>query len=351
MKSIKDLIYFDLEKAKSLISQLNGGLTSEISRAFEDESEISSGVGFDIKVIKANVGGKGREKSVRTEKSELYHELLNEIEKQLTKNNLLSNINQSFSDWKGSFNSFMDEIPNMSYIKASGWAIFEDSERFKTILSNFNDVQRLIFKSQLDASPELKTLKKQISELKKTVSQNPDRNIKSKELSQIKSLEKKVDFVLESHTQINLVDEDFINGVKTFLNTFTPSRLNFRLLPLEPFNDFQILSNLKENYIIDGDFKSIIYTYGTRPNIKLTIVGIITSAPRRIDERTDPNDEFLSQSEGELDETQAFDKAFRNMYTTFEIFEKLFYVPSFPKIAISPIAIYREVLLSHTGAV
>ena len=216
MKSIKDLIYFDLEKAKSLISQLNGGLISEISRAFEDEREMSSGVGFDIKVIKANVGDRGKEKSVRTEKSALYHELLNEIEKQLTKNNLLSNINQSFDEWEGSFDSFMDEIPNMSYIKASGWAMFEDSERFKTILSNFNDVQRLIFRSQLDTSPELKTLKKQISELKKTVSQNPDRNIKSKELIQIKSLEKKVDFILENNTHMSLVDEDFINGVKTF---------------------------------------------------------------------------------------------------------------------------------------
>jgi len=44
MKSIKDLIYFDISKAKSLISQLNDGLISEISRAVEDESEDSSGL-------------------------------------------------------------------------------------------------------------------------------------------------------------------------------------------------------------------------------------------------------------------------------------------------------------------
>jgi hypothetical protein len=342
-KSIKDLIYFDLEKAKSLISQLNGGLISEISRAFEDESESSTGAGFDFKVISANIGGKGREKSIRTEKSELYHELLNEIEKQLSENVLLSNINQSFESWKGSFNTFMDEVPKMSYIKAKGWAIFEDSERFKFILSNFNDVQRVIFKSKLNSSTELKALRKQITDLKKLANQNPDRSIKLKELSQIKSLEKKVDSFLESNTDANFIDEDFIDGVKTFLNTFTPGRLNLRISPLEPFNEFQILANIKEKYIIDGDFKSIIYTYGTRPNVKLTVLGIITSAPRQIDERIDPNDEFLSISDEKMNESQAFDKAFRNMYLTFENFEKLFYVPAFPKISISPIAIYREV--------
>ena len=37
MKTIKDFIYFDYEKAKSLQSQLGGGLLNEITRAFENE--------------------------------------------------------------------------------------------------------------------------------------------------------------------------------------------------------------------------------------------------------------------------------------------------------------------------
>lgn len=160
MKSIKDLIYFDLEKARSLISQLKGGLISEISRAFEDENEISSGVGFDIKVVKGNIGGKEKEKVVKTEKVELYHELLNEIEHQLSSHNSLSNINKLFKEWKGSFNDFMDYIPNINYVKAEGWGTFEDFERFKRIFSNFNEVQRLIFNSQIENNPEVQNFKK-----------------------------------------------------------------------------------------------------------------------------------------------------------------------------------------------
>ncbi|MBO3269587.1 DUF6414 family protein [Hymenobacter defluvii] len=348
MKSIKDLIYFDLEKAKSLISQLSGGLISEISRAFEDENEVSSGIGIDIKLVKANVGGRGKERLVKTEKSELYHELLNEIEKQLLNNSLLTNINNSFDLWQGSYNGFMGEIHNMNYIKASGWGIFEDFERFKHILSNYNEVQRLIYKAQLDNSPELLSLRKQLSDARKLAHQKDDRNVKSRDLAQIRAFEKKIDSLLENNTGISFIDEDFISGVKTFLNTFTPKRLNFRLLPLDNFNEFQILANLKDKYIIDGDFESIIYTYGTRPNVKLTVVGIITSAPRQQDVRVDPNDEFLIYSSDDLSDVQGFDKAFRNMFSTFENFEKLFYVPAYPKIAISPIAIYREVILGSS---
>lgn len=62
---LKDLIYFDLEKARSIISQLKGGLISEISRAFEDESEINTGIGFDLKLISGKVGSSGKEKNYK----------------------------------------------------------------------------------------------------------------------------------------------------------------------------------------------------------------------------------------------------------------------------------------------
>ncbi len=42
MSSIKDLIYFDYDKAKSLNSQLNGGIVSELTRAIEEETGLST---------------------------------------------------------------------------------------------------------------------------------------------------------------------------------------------------------------------------------------------------------------------------------------------------------------------
>ena len=45
----------------------------------------------------------------------------------------------------------------------------------------------------------------------------------------------------------------------------------------------------------------------------------------------------------ELTAEQTFDKAFRNVFTSFEAFEKFFFVPTYPKITVTPIAIYREI--------
>lgn len=345
MKSIKDLIYFDVEKARSIISQLNGGLISEISRAFEDETELNSGLGFNVKIIKGNVGGKDKERQLRTEKIEIYHELLNQIEDELSKNKLLTDLNKEFESFGGSFNQFMDITSSFNYIKACGWSQFEDFERFKTIFSNFNEIQRLIFSSILSEDPTIKTCQKQIKDARKKI-ESLDRDRKAKELSRLKALEKELDSILQDRTDMYTLDEEFIRRMKIFLDTFSPNRLNFRLTPLESFNHFQILANLKDKYLVDSNFESIIYTYGTRPNIKLSILGIITSCPRLCDNRVNPNDEFLSYTDSELNDTQGFDKAFRNVFSSFEEFEKFFFVPSFPKLAISPIAIYREVLIA-----
>ncbi|MFT6856183.1 MAG: hypothetical protein ACJA0X_002160 [Cyclobacteriaceae bacterium] len=343
MKSIKDLIYFDIEKAKSLISQLNDGLISEISRAVEDESEDSAGLGFNLKIIKGDIGGKNREKVIKTEKISLYHEMLNSIESDLEEFDLLTSLNNAFENFEGSFNDFMEEIPNFNYIKSTGWGNFEDFERFKRIFSNFNDIQRLIFESQLLENPEVVVLKNQLSDARKTANQNKDRNAKSKELSKIKSMENNLDNLLKSKTDIHLFDDAWIEKVKTFLDTFSPNRLNFRLLPFDEFGDFQILSNLKAKYMLDGDFENTIFTYGSRPNVKLTVLGIITSCPRQEDVRVHPSDEYLAMSDDELSDKGSFDKAFRRVFDSFEEFEKFFFVPNYPKIAISPIAIYREV--------
>jgi hypothetical protein len=343
MSSIKDLIYFDLEKARSLISQLKGGLISEISRAFEDESEINSGISFDLKLISGKTGGSEREKAVKTEKIEIYHELLNEIEAQLVEKSYLTNINKEFEERKDSFNDFIESIPSMTYVKACGWSQFEDFHRFKRILTNFNDVQRLIFESQVLNNPEVVKVKEQLEEAKRGLNQIKDKNEKSKKEQKLKTIEKSLDKALTTNTDITLLDESFIEKVKIFLDTFSPNRLNFRVLPLDSFNEFQILSNLKEKYIIDGDFESIIYTYGSRPNIKLTIFGVITSCPPKEDNRVDPNDEFIIYNDDELSAEQTFDKAFRKVFTSFEAFEKFFFVPTHPKIAVTPIAIYREI--------
>lgn len=342
MNSIKDLIYFDYDKAKSLNSQLNGGIVNELTRAIEEENETGSQFGIDIKVIKGHFGEKEKGKTFKTEKIELYHELLNDIEKSLFEKKILTDINNAFEYENSSFNDFMKKVPNFTYVKSTGWSAFEDFDRFKRIMNNFNEIQRLIFASVLQTNSNLSLLKEQIIDLKKEIKLSPKSN-KSQEFKKLQAIEKNFDKIIEKEVGTIFLDQIFIERLESFLNTFSPKRLNFRLAPFDLYNNFQILANLKSEYLVNGDFENVIFTYGSRPNIKLSIMGIVTSCPMKQDSRVNLNDEFIGFEEDELQNEERFEKALRSVFSSFEAFEKFFFVPSFPKISVSPIAIYREV--------
>jgi hypothetical protein len=216
MSSIKDLIYFDYDKAKSLSSQLNGGIINEITRAIEEEGGINSDIGFDIKILKGNIGASDKEKNIRTERIELYHELLNEVENQLSEKKLLKNLNHSLRDDGKSFNDFLENVPNYTFVKANGWSSFEDFEWFKTIMTNFNEIQRLIYVSGIENNPEIVKQKQEINELKRGLKKANNQ----KELARLKAIEKQFDKTIQEHTEANLLDETFVERVKTFLDTF-----------------------------------------------------------------------------------------------------------------------------------
>ncbi|WP_153038432.1 DUF6414 family protein, partial [Balneola sp. EhC07] len=230
MKSIKDIIYLDIEKSKSLISQLKGGVINEISKVFEEENTLEGELGLDIKIVK--IGGKefDTERTIKTEKVELFHEMINEIESQLKEVDSLSDLNELYKEFENDIETFFKLLPNLNYIKATGWANFEDYERFKNIYTNFNEIQRLIFHSVIIDNPEIVEIRKQLNDAKKNAKTNTNRNAVSKELAKITSLEKRFDIQLESLTGISLQDEDYIERMKIFLDTFSPNRLNFRLL-------------------------------------------------------------------------------------------------------------------------
>lgn len=340
MKSIKDLIYFDYDKAKSVHSQLSGGLLQEITRAIENEEGGDGEFGIDVKIFKAKVGVNEKEKTIKTERLEIYPELLENVEKKLSSNNILKDMNLEFTNM--SFNDFLSLVPNYTYVKASGWCTFEDYERFKIVLENFNEIQRLVYGSVLENNPEIISLKKQIDDKKKSLK----RAHNQKELNDLKTVEKKFDQIMQEQSEANLLDETLVERLKLFLTTLNPNRLNFRLIPFDDFPEFQLVANLKNQFLVNGTFENIIYTYGSRPNVKLTIFGLITNCPQPTDSRTNPSDEFKYVNESELTVEKVYDKIFRGVFSSMEGLEKFFDV-YYPKVSISPIGIYREIIIEE----
>jgi len=339
MESIKDFIYFDYDKAKSLHSQLSGGLLQEITRAVENEDGSDAKIGIDIKVFKAEAGVNDKEKTIKTERIEVFHELLNDVQDKLISNGVLKDLNSEFDS---TFNNFLVKVPSFTYVKASGWCTFENYERFKIVLENFNEIQRLIYTSVLQENPEIIELKKQIDEKRKGLK----RAHNQKEVNNLKIIEKKFDRIIEEQSEASLLDETLVERMQLFLSTLNPNRLNFRLLPFDDFPEFQLISNLKSEFLVNGSFENTIYTYGSRPNVKLTIFGIITSCPQPEDKRTDPSDEFKYVDASEMSVEKVYDKVFRGVFSAMEGLEKFFDVYH-PKVSVSPIGIYREIVIEN----
>lgn len=84
----------------------------------------------------------------------------------------------------------------------------------------------------------------------------------------------------------------------------------------------------------------LLYGYGNRPNVALTVFGLITSIPTDAKPTFDPMKEFEGLSE--LSESMALEKGFRNAFIGLEAMEGLVRYSRYPNVTVHPIAVYRS---------
>jgi hypothetical protein len=114
-------------------------------------------------------------------------------------------------------------------------------------------------------------------------------------------------------------------------------------MSIPPLASFQVLANLKKDCFLDGDFDNFIFAYGTRPTIKLTILGLISSFPDKESPPFDPMAEFNTESEHQMPDEIAFGKGFRSLFTAFEGFNKFTRYSRYPNVTVYPLAVYRTI--------
>ncbi len=129
--------------------------------------------------------------------------------------------------------------------------------------------------------------------------------------------------------KLNTVDPWIIDGMRTFINTFMPSRINFRIYPFPGCLSFQVLCNLKRECFVEDDLEHLFYGYGNRPNVPLAVFGLVTSIPGEGESEFDPLKEFDSTVESS--ERVSFERAFRGVFGGMEGMEAMFRVLSLPE--------------------
>jgi hypothetical protein len=90
----------------------------------------------------------------------------------------------------------------------------------------------------------------------------------------------------------------------------------------------------------------LIFSYGSTPNIKLTILGLITSIPDKEGNKFEPLQEFSKDHDQKPEEI--FERAFRGVFKGFEGLESFVRYSRYPNVTITPLAVYRNIKLKNT---
>lgn len=339
---IRDILYFDLDKAASILSQFEWGLIDQISITQDESKNQSTGAELGIPQIAGiNVEVDNQKKYSFFETKKLHHDILNRIEMQLTQAELVVDLSSSLKKDENSPDRIREVIGEKPYVKALGWSVIEDYQREMAIINHLNEIVGFINQSQMlsmKQSSEYIDLQTQIETKRQEINLIKDNNKKILEKTKLKTLESQLEKILVQAVESQGFEQWMIDGISKWIETFMPNRINFRIYPFDNVPTFQVLCNLKRDCFVDQNLEHLLYGYGNRPNVPLAVFGLITSIPPKEKKPFDPMAEFDNNNSQDV----AFEKVFRQLFTLMEGFESQVRFSRYPNITIHPIAVFRE---------
>ncbi len=320
MKKLRDLIYFDFGRAASIYSQIEGGLLKETQSGEFQEKDERNIRKYDLKIFKSEFGGAAVEKSSQISTRILHHDLLGKLESYLFEEGFGTDLSELSTEID--LETLHAHVRNASYVRAHGWSIVEDFERLKKISSQHNRLLEFIGRCSMSSgedTQEFRTLAGELDAARKRIIEMKDRNKRAKEEQKLRRLEEQLKAMIAESTGLSGNPEWLMDGIGFFIDLFMPSRILLSIYPFEHLPAFQVLANLKRDCFVDGDLDSVLHAYGNRPNVKLTVLGLMTSCPGPSGEAFDPISE-LEEDEAADSELQSFELGFRRVFRSFDFF-------------------------------
>ncbi|MGH1461112.1 MAG: DUF6414 family protein [Neptuniibacter sp.] len=346
MKEIKDFIYLDMEKVSSLYSQLSGGIVQSVEASSTSTENSKNLRNYDFKIFKHEAGGTESESQVLKEVRVSHHDIYNELESGLFEKGYAAEIGVDITKEAIDSGEATKIFESALCIKAEGYVVLEDYDRITRIAHNYEDITNFInnsIKSSLTETPELKEIIEQIDVMKEDIKKMKNGSAKTKKKHELNEFENNLNALLSSK-QVGKVEDWIIDGLKTWVRVFLPDVFNVRVYPFEDSDNFHVMSNVKRKFFLDDNTESVHYLFGSKPTIKVTMLGVITSIPQKDGDSFAPMKEF---EEADLDEdgneAQSFESAFRGVFRGFDGLEEMIRTCRYPRIMVQPIAIYRAI--------
>jgi|SRR5581483_8457075 len=351
---LRDLLYLDTEKAASIFSQLYGGLVRETHEASEHGRERRRGFAFDLGLLKPEFGGGTTEKTSVIESRVLHHDLLLQLEDALFDLGMAVDLTPDSSGGVASAEEVRNLLQPSSYVRAEGWVSIEDYDRIQRIAGEFPALLEFIQRcaaSGVEQSEELQELRRQLDEQRQRAIGQPNKQARQHALRQVSNLEKQFTSALKEATRPEAPPEQWlIEGIQKWIDVFLPGRITLRLFPFDEVPNFQVVANLKRESFVDADLGNLLFAYGPQPNVRLTVLGLITSFPQADGPPFDLMREFQLVPDGEGSEEFEFERGFRGLFAGMDGLEKFSRFSRYPNITVYPLALYRRVPVAEQPA-
>lgn len=338
-----DYLYVDLPKVISLYSQITGGVVESRETTLEHARSTDNKRNYDFKVFRHDAGGTENNKNGVKEFIKPHHSLLAELENELAAQGYLLDITKQISNPSLRDPELRALLSTSLCIKVTGRAVIENYERIKGVASAFPEVVKLInrsIESVAKDTPEYKQLQEQLNVLAEQVKEEKDRNTKAAKELQLKNVRAKLSQMVTSAASVGAVDQWILDGLKTWVDTFLPGIVNLRLYPSLEHPDEQFFGHLKREHFEDRDQGSFHFTYGSVPTEPISLIGIVTSIPKEIEDDFKPLAEFAREG---LANAESVESAFRGVFRGFDGMEQMIRTCRFPRVLVQPLIVYRSV--------
>ena len=313
------------------------------------ETGTEGGLSGELNVGFAKLGSRlgANDKSLELVSRVLHHDVLARIEFRLANEQVLLDLNDVLGDKNPAEHEVRAAIAGGApYVRAEGWTMIEDYRRITDIASNFNVLTEFLNRCATDTvkqSPEYQQLRAQIDEMSTQAKAQPNRDERARALQQAKVVEQQLEAMIQAAAGAGQIDDWLVQGIMRFIELFKPGHINLRLYPCESAPGFQLLANLKADCFVDGDVGNFSFAYGIKPNVKLTVLGLVTSIPPKDQPAFDPLQEFAGDDDPDNAQQKGFEKGFRQLFNAFEEIEKLVRFTRYPNVTLFPIAVYRTI--------
>src|SRR5690606_10099904 len=124
--------------------------------------------------------------------------------------------------------------------------------------------------------------------------------------------------------------KDIKNALLTFLKNFYKERIVIKNIPFVESPDFRFVGSLNPIYLRES-IENIIYKYGTAPKEEWFMFAQIASIPNN-----ENNDLDITLNKNEIE------RGLQSVFDAIRAIEKIGLSITFPEIAVTPLAIYRQ---------